>query len=176
MFILCILAAMPSSILLELSPIRSDGSTSVEEKVIFWQGQQYSARVVPETSYREHRQLEEPEVLSPSDFWFDLTICIGLVCFAGIAAGCTMGILSLDHLTLNLKMLEGTPSERQWAASVLPVVQRHHHLLVALLLCNACANEALPIFVSRRIPIRSSARPVQLSMRLPASTARPFSR
>ncbi|KAF7813762.1 DUF21 domain-containing protein [Senna tora] len=34
-------------------------------------------------------------------------------------------------------------------ASILPVVQKQHQLLVTLLLCNACAMEALPIYLDR---------------------------
>jgi len=66
-------------------------------------------------------------------------------------AGCTMGVLSLDPLKLKLKLLEGTAEEKAWATAVLPVLQSHHHLLVALLLCNAAANEALPIFLNRLV-------------------------
>ncbi|VAI80285.1 unnamed protein product [Triticum turgidum subsp. durum] len=35
------------------------------------------------------------------------------------------------------------------AAAILPVVKKQHQLLVTLLLCNACAMEALPIFLDR---------------------------
>jgi metal transporter CNNM len=35
------------------------------------------------------------------------------------------------------------------AAAILPVVQKQHQLLVTLLLCNAVAMEALPIFLDR---------------------------
>ena len=69
-----------------------------------------------------------------------------------------MGLLSLEPFALRLKELEGTPAEKLAAKKILPVVQRHHHLLVALLLVNAGANEALPIFLDRIVDARSAAR------------------
>ncbi|KAL1529637.1 hypothetical protein AB1Y20_000579 [Prymnesium parvum] len=139
---------------LELTPLSSQTHRAAQESIIVWNGQSYTARQLPLPHVESHvpRHLEaEPELESGSEFWFNLFVSIGLVCLAGIAAGCTMGILSLDQLTLNLRLLEGTPSERAWAAAILPVVQQHHFLLVALLLCNACANEALPIFLDRLV-------------------------
>lgn len=38
------------------------------------------------------------------------------------------------------------------AAQVLPMLNKHHYLLVTLLLCNACAMEALPIFLDAVVP------------------------
>jgi len=32
---------------------------------------------------------------------------------------------------------------------VLPLIQRHHYLLVTLLLYNSAANETLPLFLDR---------------------------
>lgn len=34
----------------------------------------------------------------------------------------------------------------------MPVVNNHHWLLVTLLLCNAIANEALPLFLDKLVP------------------------
>jgi len=42
--------------------------------------------------------------------------------------------------------------EREQARSLIPLVQDHHRLLVSLLLCNAVANEALPIFLDSIVP------------------------
>jgi metal transporter CNNM len=38
------------------------------------------------------------------------------------------------------------------AARVMPLVQRHHLLLVTLLMANALAMEALPLFLDRVLP------------------------
>ncbi|KAG1681362.1 hypothetical protein FOA52_007410 [Chlamydomonas sp. UWO 241] len=43
----------------------------------------------------------------------------------------------------------GSPQEQRWAAQVAPLVENSHFLLVTLLLCNAVAMEALPLFLDR---------------------------
>jgi len=35
---------------------------------------------------------------------------------------------------------------------IIPVLSKHHWLLVTLLFCNACALEALPIFLDKIVP------------------------
>ena len=52
---------------------------------------------------------------------------------------------------------------KQCAARVLPLIKRHHLLLVTLLLMNATANEALPIFLDK---IVSEAVAIILSVTL----------
>jgi ankyrin repeat/SOCS box protein 13/metal transporter CNNM len=60
-----------------------------------------------------------------------------------------MGLLSLDVLSLKVLKGGGTPKERKYATKILPIVQKHHLLLVTLLLANAAAVEAMPIFLDR---------------------------
>ena len=60
-----------------------------------------------------------------------------------------MGLLSLDILSLKVLQRGGKPQEQKFAAKILPVVERHHLLLVTLLLANAAAVEAMPIFMDR---------------------------
>jgi hypothetical protein len=43
----------------------------------------------------------------------------------------------------------GTPRESKYASGILPLVSNQHFLLVTLLLCNAVAMEALPLFLDR---------------------------
>jgi len=75
------------------------------------------------------------------------------VTIAALAAGLTMGLLSLDPLMLTIKMTAAaTEQERKQATALLPVVQQHHLLLVTLLLLNAMANEALPLFLDALVP------------------------
>lgn len=75
------------------------------------------------------------------------------VTIAALAAGLTMGMLSLDPLMLLIKIRASeTKAERDQAALLLPLVQQHHRLLVSLLLMNACANEALPLFLDKLVP------------------------
>ncbi|KAI3979859.1 hypothetical protein MKX01_042513 [Papaver californicum] len=72
-----------------------------------------------------------------------------LVLFAGIMSGLTLGLMSLGLVDLQILQSSGTPSEKKQAAAILPVVQKQHQLLVTLLLCNACAMEALPLYLDR---------------------------
>lgn len=87
-----------------------------------------------------------------------------------------MGLLSLDSLKLRVKLLVGTESEKIAAKRhdnelfvfqsqnhkykrnnvinlrILPLIENHHFLLCTLLLFNALANEALPIFLDAVLP------------------------
>ncbi|XP_037465394.1 DUF21 domain-containing protein At4g14240-like isoform X1 [Triticum dicoccoides] len=72
-----------------------------------------------------------------------------LVLLAGIMSGLTLGLMSLGPVDLEILMRSGTDAEKAQAAAILPVVKKQHQLLVTLLLCNACAMEALPIFLDR---------------------------
>ncbi|KAJ6838801.1 putative DUF21 domain-containing protein isoform X2 [Iris pallida] len=72
-----------------------------------------------------------------------------LVLFAGIMSGLTLGLMSLGLVELEILQRSGTATEKRQAAAILPVVQKQHQLLVTLLLCNAAAMEALPIFLDK---------------------------
>ncbi|RUS77967.1 hypothetical protein EGW08_014276 [Elysia chlorotica] len=96
------------------------------------------------------KDYELPEaILTYKDewFWIYIGIYVGLVLFAGLMSGLTMGLLSLDYTTLITMKEGGTPKERKYAARIIPLVKRHHLLLVTLLLSNAVAVEAMPIFL-----------------------------
>lgn len=82
-------------------------------------------------------------------FWIYLGIYVGLVLMAGMMSGLTMGLLSLDLMSLKVMKDGGTPTERKHAKKILPVVSRHHLLLVTLLLANAAAVESMPIFLDK---------------------------
>lgn len=78
-----------------------------------------------------------------------------LLCVVGgaLAAGLTVGLLSLDPLLLLIKIRAGqTPEDRQQAELLLPLVKKHHDLLVTLLLLNTVAGEALPVFLQGMVP------------------------
>ncbi|XP_021760151.1 DUF21 domain-containing protein At4g14240-like [Chenopodium quinoa] len=72
-----------------------------------------------------------------------------LVIFAGIMSGLTLGLMSLGLVELEILQRSGSLTEKKQAAVILPVVQKQHQLLVTLLLCNACAMEALPIYLDK---------------------------
>lgn len=68
-----------------------------------------------------------------------------IIMFAGIVAGLTMAIVSLDSNNLSLLIRTGTPAERKDAGRLKWFVDRHHLTLVTLLVAQSMLNEALPI-------------------------------
>ncbi|KAL9233098.1 hypothetical protein vseg_008136 [Gypsophila vaccaria] len=95
----------------------------------------------------------EAEQLPLGSLWWIIYAGVSclLVLFAGIMSGLTLGLMSLSLVDLEILQRSGNPSEKTQAASILPVVQRQHQLLVTLLLCNACAMEALPIYLDKLV-------------------------
>ncbi|XP_010684243.1 DUF21 domain-containing protein At4g14240 isoform X2 [Beta vulgaris subsp. vulgaris] len=83
------------------------------------------------------------------DWFLYAGISCFLVIFAGIMSGLTLGLMSLGLVELEILQRSGTSTEKKQAAVILPVVQKQHQLLVTLLLCNACAMEALPIYLDK---------------------------
>ncbi|MCO5547589.1 hypothetical protein L7F22_001040 [Adiantum nelumboides] len=77
----------------------------------------------------------------------DGAISLFLVLFGGTMSGLTLGLMSLDLVEMEVLQRSGTPTEQKQAAAIFPVVKKQHQLLVTLLLCNAVAMEALPIFL-----------------------------
>ncbi|KAL4318959.1 hypothetical protein GQ457_18G019580 [Hibiscus cannabinus] len=82
-----------------------------------------------------------------TDFFVYLVIIVLLVIFAGMMSGLTLGLMSLSLVDLEVLAKSGTPADRRHAAKILPVVENQHLLLCTLLICNAAAMEALPIFL-----------------------------
>ncbi|KAL3884112.1 hypothetical protein ACJMK2_030334 [Sinanodonta woodiana] len=64
-------------------------------------------------------------------------------------SGLTTGLFSLDITTLKVLKEGGASKDRRYAAKILPLVQKHHALLVTLLLVNAGAVEAMPICLDK---------------------------
>lgn len=69
-------------------------------------------------------------------------------------SGLTIGYFSIDSLRLKLIECdpEKTDKDRKKAKKVIPILKNHHYLLVALLVTNAAAMEALPIFLEGLMP------------------------
>ena len=86
--------------------------------------------------------------------WLYLSLAILCIVSAALASGLTLGLLSLDRLKLKSKLQSGSKNEKNYAASVLPIVDpsNHHYLLVTLLLYNALASEGLPILLAKLVP------------------------
>ncbi|XP_074264056.1 DUF21 domain-containing protein At1g47330-like [Silene latifolia] len=81
-----------------------------------------------------------------------IVIIIGLVSFAGLMAGLTLGLMSLGLVDLEVLITSGRPQDRRYAAKIFPVVKNQHLLLCTLLIGNSMAMEALPIFLDKLVP------------------------
>ncbi len=68
-----------------------------------------------------------------------------LVLIAGLMSGLTLGLMSLDHVDMELLKRTGTEREKRLAERITPIISNPHYLLVTLLLINAVAMEALPL-------------------------------
>ncbi|CAH9120691.1 unnamed protein product [Cuscuta epithymum] len=79
-------------------------------------------------------------------------VCIGLVAFAGLMAGLTLGLMSLGLVDLEVLSKSGRPRDRLHASKILPVVKNQHLLLCTLLIGNSLAMESLPIFLDKLVP------------------------
>ncbi|OMO87575.1 hypothetical protein CCACVL1_08908 [Corchorus capsularis] len=86
------------------------------------------------------------------EFALYLLIIVGLVCFAGLMAGLTLGLMSLGLVDLEVLIKSGRPQDRIHAAKIFPVVKNQHLLLCTLLIGNSMAMEALPIFLDKLVP------------------------
>ncbi|KAI8522855.1 hypothetical protein RHMOL_Rhmol13G0029200 [Rhododendron molle] len=94
--------------------------------------------------------LDAKDIEFGNPWWFVYAgVSCFLVLFAGIMSGLTLGLMSLGLVELEILQRSGTSTEKHQAAAILPVVQKQHQLLVTLLLCNACAMEALPIYLDK---------------------------
>ena len=84
----------------------------------------------------------------PLHFMINALCACLCVTTAALAAGLTMGLLSIDPLMMLVKIRAAhSQDEKDQAEAILPIIKKHHLLLVTLLLLNSLANEALPIFL-----------------------------
>ncbi|XP_022927833.1 DUF21 domain-containing protein At2g14520 isoform X4 [Cucurbita moschata] len=86
-----------------------------------------------------------------TNFFIHVLIIAFLVIFAGLMSGLTLGLMSMSIVDLEVLAKSGTPKDRKYAAKIMPVVKNQHLLLCTLLICNAAAMEALPIFLDRLV-------------------------
>ncbi|KAG6626816.1 DUF21 domain-containing protein At1g47330 isoform X1 [Carya illinoinensis] len=87
-----------------------------------------------------------------TEFSLYVLAIIGLVCFAGLMAGLTLGLMSLGLVDLEVLIKSGRPQDRAHAAKIFPVVKNQHLLLCTLLIGNSLAMETLPIFLDKLVP------------------------
>lgn len=96
--------------------------------------------------------LEESEIVHEllwDEYLFYSLVSFGLVCFAGMMSGLTVGLMSINSLELKIKLESGTPVEKKYARRVSSILSNHHLLLVTLLVANAAAMESLPLFLDK---------------------------
>ena len=99
---------------------------------------------------------EENVAAGSAEFWLYVMISALLVCSAGLFSGLTIGLMSLD--LSELKRIQKAnvnprhPRNKEYASIIIPLLEDHHLLLVSLLLSNAAAMEALPIFLDKISP------------------------
>lgn len=87
------------------------------------------------------------------EFFLSLFGSLAFILFGGTMSGLTIGLLSLDVTTLNvIAATSESEKERRNAKRIIPLVKKPHLVLVSLVLGNAIANEALPIFLDRIVP------------------------
>ncbi|KAI3521996.1 hypothetical protein L1887_11473 [Cichorium endivia] len=87
-----------------------------------------------------------------TEFMLLLLVIVGLVAFAGLMAGLTLGLMSLGLVDLEVLIQSGRPKDRIHASKIYPVVKNQHLLLCTLLIGNALAMESLPIFLDKIVP------------------------
>lgn len=87
-----------------------------------------------------------------TQFFLYLLVIVGLVAFAGLMAGLTLGLMSLGLVDLEVLIQSGRPRDRIHASKIFPVVKNQHLLLCTLLIGNALAMESLPIFLDKLVP------------------------
>ena len=63
-------------------------------------------------------------------------------------SGLTVGLASIDRLALEIEA-KGSELAKKSAVKIFAVIDKYHWMLVTLLLCNALAMEALPLFLDR---------------------------
>lgn len=84
------------------------------------------------------------------NFWINLGVVIFCTVASGLMSGLTIGLASIDRLSLEVDSI-GNSDVQKLTKRIFPVIDKHHWMLVTLLLCNACAMETLPIFLDKMV-------------------------
>ena len=113
----------------------------------------HSQNIIPKSFSEEETSSTttscEEEMVTGGTYWFYLFMVTILTLFAGMMSGLTVGYLSVDQLTMELRETTGSPEEKEFSKVILPVLSNRHWLLCTLLLMNSFTNEALPVFLDR---------------------------
>ncbi|MCD7471049.1 DUF21 domain-containing protein [Datura stramonium] len=87
-----------------------------------------------------------------TEFFIYVIAVVFLVLCAGLMSGLTLGLMSMSVIDLEVLAKSGTPKDRLHASKILPIVKQQHLLLCTLLISNAAAMEALPVFLDELVP------------------------
>jgi len=125
-------------------------------------------RVAAQFHHAEHRaqSASEGDLLPVGSDGFYKACLLALTCVVGaaLAAGLTMGLVSIDPMEMEIivktedkDIMEASAKaklkkDQAAAEKILPLIHDHHLLLVTLLLMNSIANEALPLFLDQIVP------------------------
>jgi metal transporter CNNM len=71
-----------------------------------------------------------------------LQTSLGLVLFAGLISGLTLGLLSMDLLHLEVLQKGGDEDVKLYASRIIPLAKRHHLLLVSVL-SQSCSSDPM---------------------------------
>ena len=112
-------------------------------------GSKSQFRNLEEAAETQEKVICEEELVTGSKYWFFMFMVAILTLFAGMMSGLTVGYLSVDQLTMELRQNTGTEEEKKASEVILPVLSNRHWLLCTLLLMNSFAMEALPVFLDR---------------------------
>jgi len=72
---------------------------------------------------------------------------VGLLLFAGLMSGLTIGLLTFEELDLEVIERTGDLPEQKMASEIKTLIANRHLLLVTLVICNAGAMETLPMLL-----------------------------
>ena len=146
----------------DAATIPSQSSPAVVEQL----DEDKAAKKEAKAAEKAQKKQQSPDLVPmySGEWWLWAGCAFACVCIAALAAGLTVGLVSIDPFDLQV-ILETeeadmeTDEERAQlqkdkhsAAKILPIVRRHHLLLVTLLLLNSAANETLPLFLDRIVP------------------------
>jgi len=99
-------------------------------------------------------QPDPDDWLTPShpDFAKTAVLCVLLIIFGGIMSGLQQAIMHVSQAELTSMKNEGGEAEKKIARLLIPLISRRHLTLVTLLVGNALAMEALPVFMDILVP------------------------
>ncbi|KAK9909389.1 hypothetical protein WJX75_001507 [Coccomyxa subellipsoidea] len=90
-----------------------------------------------------------PALFSGIPLWADILLSGALVTISAYFAGTTLGVISLDKISLQIVAeASDDPNERRHARAILPVRSRGNWLLCTLLIGNTIANSFLSILLA----------------------------